>query len=126
MRFWQRVDVRRDVQRARASPRQREKRKTESMASRGAQTTFTVFLALLLYAISLFYRQYLPPTLQTLLPVLPWALLVAFGAYALGSIGWALVTFKECPEAKSELLKEIDMARKELSAKMNLDAGLAR
>lgn len=35
---------------------------------------------------------------------LPWTLLVAFGAYSLGSLGWGLYTFRDCPEAYQELM----------------------
>ncbi|KAJ1561160.1 hypothetical protein HK405_004754 [Cladochytrium tenue] len=42
-----------------------------------------------------------------LLPVLPLWCLVAFGSYALASIGWALLTFGDCPEAYISLLKPL-------------------
>lgn len=35
---------------------------------------------------------------------IPWVFLVAFGAYALASLGWGLITFRDCPEAHYELL----------------------
>lgn len=35
---------------------------------------------------------------------IPWWLLVSFGAYSLGSLGWGLFTFRDCPEAYQELL----------------------
>lgn len=35
---------------------------------------------------------------------LPWWLLVSFGAYSLSSIGWGLLTLRECPEAFNELM----------------------
>lgn len=56
-------------------------------------------------------------TVQLLLPVLPWWLLVAFGAYSLASLGWGLFTFRDCPEAYTELLGEITEAKNELRAK---------
>jgi dolichyl-phosphate mannosyltransferase polypeptide 3 len=35
---------------------------------------------------------------------IPWWLLVSFGSYSLWSLGWGLYTFKDCPEAYTELL----------------------
>lgn len=35
---------------------------------------------------------------------LPWWLLVSFGSYALWCLGWGLFTFRDCPEAYTELL----------------------
>jgi hypothetical protein len=39
---------------------------------------------------------------------------VAFGSYSLSSIGWALVNFGTCEEAKIELLNDIKSAKKDL------------
>ena len=33
-----------------------------------------------------------------------WAL-VTFGAYSLGSVGYSLLTFRDCPDAHAELLQ---------------------
>ncbi|KAH0826122.1 dolichol-phosphate mannosyltransferase subunit 3-domain-containing protein [Lanmaoa asiatica] len=46
-----------------------------------------------------------PDTIAQLLPVIPWWLLVSFGAYSLASLGWGLFTFQDCPDAYHELLK---------------------
>ncbi|KAG2022422.1 hypothetical protein CC2G_000171 [Coprinopsis cinerea AmutBmut pab1-1] len=54
---------------------------------------------------------------EQLIPVLPWWLLVSFGAYSLWSLGWGLFTFRDCPEAYNELLSEINDAKNELRAK---------
>jgi dolichyl-phosphate mannosyltransferase polypeptide 3 len=35
---------------------------------------------------------------------IPWWLLVSFGSYALWSLGWGVFTFRDCPEAYTELL----------------------
>ncbi len=43
---------------------------------------------------------------RPLIPVAPLWALVAFGSYALASIGWALLRFGDCPEA-AESLKEV-------------------
>lgn len=39
-----------------------------------------------------------------ILPVLPFWLLVTFGPYSLGSLGWGLLTFNDKPEAYDKLL----------------------
>ncbi|KIY50991.1 dolichol-phosphate mannosyltransferase subunit 3 [Fistulina hepatica ATCC 64428] len=54
---------------------------------------------------------------QQILPVLPWWLLVAFGSYTLMSIGWALFTFRDSPDAYNELLIEITEAKNDLRTK---------
>ncbi|KAF8342304.1 dolichol-phosphate mannosyltransferase subunit 3 [Cantharellus anzutake] len=52
-----------------------------------------------------------------LIPVLPWWLLVSFGAYSLATLGWGLWTFKDCPDAYEELMREISLAKNELRSK---------
>ncbi|KAI9348613.1 dolichol-phosphate mannosyltransferase subunit 3-domain-containing protein [Obelidium mucronatum] len=52
--------------------------------------------------------------LDDIAPVLPLWLLVAFGSYSLFSIGYALVTFGDCPDAYLSLLKEITEAKTDL------------
>jgi len=54
---------------------------------------------------------------EALLPVIPWWLLVSFGSYSLWSLGWGLFTFRDCPEAYTELLGEISEAKNDLRAK---------
>ncbi|KAH6911081.1 dolichol-phosphate mannosyltransferase subunit 3-domain-containing protein [Coprinopsis sp. MPI-PUGE-AT-0042] len=44
----------------------------------------------------------------------PWWLLVTFGSYSLWSLGWGLFTFRDCPEAYTELLSEINDAKNAL------------
>ncbi|KAI9458241.1 dolichol-phosphate mannosyltransferase subunit 3 [Boletus coccyginus] len=58
-----------------------------------------------------------PDVLAQLLPVLPWWLLVSFGAYSLASLGWGLCTFQDCPEAYEALLEEINDAKNDLRGK---------
>ncbi|KZV89625.1 hypothetical protein EXIGLDRAFT_695432 [Exidia glandulosa HHB12029] len=36
---------------------------------------------------------------------LPWWTLVSFGSYALWTLGWAMLSIRECPEAYDELTK---------------------
>jgi dolichyl-phosphate mannosyltransferase polypeptide 3 len=42
---------------------------------------------------------------KEILPVVPFWVLVAFGSYALGTLGWDVMTFKNKPEKYHELLK---------------------
>ncbi|KAI9206997.1 dolichol-phosphate mannosyltransferase subunit 3 [Polychytrium aggregatum] len=44
----------------------------------------------------------------------PLWLLVTFGSYSLANIGWALVTFGDCPDAHKSLLQEIQAAKSDL------------
>ncbi|KAI8920121.1 hypothetical protein PhCBS80983_g02955 [Powellomyces hirtus] len=52
-----------------------------------------------------------------IIPVLPLWVLVTFGAYSLGNVGWALFTFGECPDAHASLLKDIQAAKSDLRSK---------
>ncbi|EIW75564.1 dolichol-phosphate mannosyltransferase subunit 3 [Coniophora puteana RWD-64-598 SS2] len=56
-------------------------------------------------------------TLQEILPAVPWWALVSFGAYSLWSMGWGLWTFRDCPEAYTELIQQISEAKNDLRAK---------
>ncbi|PMD17426.1 dolichol-phosphate mannosyltransferase subunit 3 [Hyaloscypha hepaticicola] len=52
-----------------------------------------------------------------IIPVLPFWVLVSFGAYLLFQLGYGVLTFNDVPEAHAELMKEIDLARADLRAK---------
>ncbi|KAJ6656892.1 hypothetical protein lerEdw1_002893 [Lerista edwardsae] len=54
------------------------------------------------------------PWYQVLWP-LPTYLLVAFGCYSLGVVGYRLATFNDCEEAAKELQAQIREARKDLA-----------
>ncbi|KAJ6614867.1 dolichol-phosphate mannosyltransferase subunit 3 [Mycena sp. CBHHK59/15] len=54
---------------------------------------------------------------KQILPLIPWWLLVTFGSYSLWSLGWGLFTFRDCPEAYEELLREISQAKDDLRSK---------
>ncbi|KAG2139833.1 dolichol-phosphate mannosyltransferase subunit 3 [Suillus bovinus] len=54
---------------------------------------------------------------QEILPVIPWWLLVSFGSYSLWSLGWGVLTFRDCPEAYHELLQEINEAKNDLRSR---------
>ncbi|KIJ12395.1 hypothetical protein PAXINDRAFT_82891 [Paxillus involutus ATCC 200175] len=76
----------------------------------------SVFLAL--YLLALFSVIPIPlidaDVSAQILPLIPWWLLVAFGSYSLWSLGWGVFTFRDCPEAYHELLKEINDAKNDL------------
>ena len=48
---------------------------------------------------------------------LPFACLVYFGCYALINIGYHMIVLEDCKDAQDELLREIEMARKDLRSK---------
>jgi len=58
-------------------------------------------------------KPYVAPATQ-IVETLPLWLLVTFGSYSLASIGHALLTFRDCPEAAKELEREIADARDRL------------
>ncbi|XP_060125338.1 dolichol-phosphate mannosyltransferase subunit 3 isoform X1 [Zootoca vivipara] len=57
----------------------------------------------------------LPPAWHQVLWPLPTYLLVAFGCYSLGVVGYRLATFNDCEEAARELQEQIREAREDLS-----------
>ncbi|RDB15051.1 Dolichol-phosphate mannosyltransferase subunit 3 [Hypsizygus marmoreus] len=79
-------------------------------------TFFTAF-----YLLSFFQIVAVPlvddDTVQKILPVIPWWILVSFGSYSLWSLGWGLFTFRDCPEAYTELLGEINEAKNDLRSR---------
>ncbi|KAI7899363.1 dolichol-phosphate mannosyltransferase subunit 3 [Cokeromyces recurvatus] len=84
-----------------------------------ATNTLTVFSILsVLYLI--FYLGFVPLSEKVqneIIPVIPWWALVCFGCHCLGNIGYALFTFRDCPEAYHELMTEISQAKADLRAK---------
>ncbi|EUC58777.1 dolichol-phosphate mannosyltransferase subunit 3 [Rhizoctonia solani AG-3 Rhs1AP] len=83
-------------------------------------TRFALAATLVSVVYFLFLYEYLSvPLLSSetsgaILPTLPWWLLVSFGAYSLGSLGWGLYSFRDCTDAYHELLGEINQAKNEL------------
>ena len=55
--------------------------------------------------------------LTTRLAQLPFWALVSFGSYLLFKLGWGVLTFNDVPDAHKDLMREIDLARKELRSK---------
>lgn len=64
----------------------------------------------------------LPPAhpTNTHFPQLPFYAVMSFGAYLLGRLGLAILTFNDVPEAHAELQKQIEQAKTELRAQ-NID-----
>jgi len=56
-------------------------------------------------------------TKDQIVPLLPWWVLVSFGSYSLASLGWGLWSFRDCPDAYTELMHEIQEAKNDLRAK---------
>ncbi|TLD33818.1 hypothetical protein PspLS_00208 [Pyricularia sp. CBS 133598] len=81
-----------------------------------AQQTISIFLlATSLYLCLYLQLVPLPDVIQTeIIPVLPFWVLVSFGAMLLGRLGWGVLTFNDTPEAHKELLVEIEEAKKDL------------
>ncbi|KAK3991505.1 dolichol-phosphate mannosyltransferase subunit 3 [Cladorrhinum sp. PSN332] len=81
----------------------------------------TISLALLVSSLYLsLYLELIPlPTvIQTqIVPVLPFWLLVSFGAWLLFRLGWGMLTFRDTPDAYAELMREIDLAKADLRVK---------
>ncbi|PRT53370.1 Dolichol-phosphate mannosyltransferase subunit 3 [Wickerhamiella sorbophila] len=50
-------------------------------------------------------------------PLLPWWSMVAFGSYALGTLGYDLLTFKDKPKKYAELMQQIEEAKADLKTK---------
>jgi len=57
---------------------------------------------------------WLSPAAFSVVQTLPLWALVSFGAFSLASIGWALLRFRDCPQAAKELEGDIATARKRL------------
>ncbi|KAF2857563.1 hypothetical protein K470DRAFT_260684 [Piedraia hortae CBS 480.64] len=51
---------------------------------------------------------------------LPFWALVSFGSYLLFQLGWGVYSFNDVPEARAELMKQIEHARTDLK-RMGVD-----
>ncbi|KAJ1302504.1 hypothetical protein OPQ81_002822 [Rhizoctonia solani] len=86
-------------------------------------TRFAVTATVVSLVYFLFLYEYLSvpllssETASAILPTLPWWLLVSFGSYSLGSLGWGLYSFRDCTDAYHELLGEINEAKNDLRAR---------
>ncbi|KAI8811972.1 dolichol-phosphate mannosyltransferase subunit 3 [Cladochytrium replicatum] len=74
----------------------------------------TVWLVLLFHTAVLPQDITLPAWVDEITPVVPLWLLVAFGSYSLGNLGWALFTFRDCDDAHASLIQEISQAKSDL------------
>ncbi|TDZ99835.1 Dolichol-phosphate mannosyltransferase subunit 3 [Colletotrichum sidae] len=69
----------------------------------------SVYLALFLQLVPI------PANIQEqIVPVLPFWVLVSFGAYLLTRLGYNVMTFNDVPEAHKELIAEIEEAKADL------------
>ncbi|OIW24689.1 dolichol-phosphate mannosyltransferase subunit 3 [Coniochaeta ligniaria NRRL 30616] len=80
----------------------------------------TISIALLVSSLYLaLYLELVPlPAVvqQDIVPVLPFWLLISFGAYLLFRLGWGVLTFNDVPEAHKEIMTEIELAKTDLRA----------
>jgi len=83
-----------------------------------AQQTISIALLVSSLYLSLYLELVpLPAVVQKdIVPVLPFWLLVSFGAYLLFRLGWGVLTFNDVPEAHKEIMTEIELAKKDLRA----------
>ncbi|CAH2355043.1 putative dolichol-phosphate mannosyltransferase subunit 3 [[Candida] railenensis] len=80
--------------------------------TKATETILTLFtLSAIYFAL---YSGVIPSTEKIhseILPYLPWWCLVTFGAYALGTLGWGVYTFKDKEDKYKELLVQIEEAK---------------
>ncbi|CAB4391713.1 dolichol-phosphate mannosyltransferase subunit 3 [Rhizophagus irregularis] len=86
--------------------------------TKATETARFLGIILLTYFIFLFNIIPLPQIIQEeILPVFPWWVLVSFGAYSLGNIGYHVYRFRDCEDAYHELMAEIQIAKDDLKTK---------
>lgn len=112
------------------SKRENQTRITANLETSKLQMTKATETALALFAASAVYFAMATGTIPTgeffqteILPFLPWWALVTFGSYALGTLGWGVLTFKDKEGSYRELLQQIDEAKTFYKEKgLDLDA----
>ncbi|XP_034066175.1 dolichol-phosphate mannosyltransferase subunit 3 [Gymnodraco acuticeps] len=62
-------------------------------------------------------EQRLPQSYREAAWPMPLYLLVSFGCYSLGTVGYRVATFNDCDEASAELLGQIQEAKQDLRKK---------
>ncbi|KAK5135245.1 hypothetical protein LTR08_005495 [Meristemomyces frigidus] len=86
--------------------------------TRAQQTLSIGLLVASVYMVAFLGLAPLPAVIQNeLIPVLPIWAIVSFGAYLLFKLGYGVLTFNDVPEARAELMREIQEAREELKKK---------
>ncbi|RGB29715.1 dolichol-phosphate mannosyltransferase subunit 3 [Rhizophagus diaphanus] len=86
--------------------------------TKATETARFLGIILLTYFIFLFKIIPLPQIIEEeILPVFPWWVLVSFGAYSLGNIGYHVYRFRDCEDAYHELMAEIQIAKDDLKTK---------
>lgn len=86
--------------------------------TKATQTLYTFVAITIVYF--LLYTGRIPTSSKfqnEVMPVVPFWALMAFGAYALGTLGYDLLTFNDKPEKYKELLQEIAEAKTDLRQK---------
>ncbi len=69
----------------------------------------------------------LPVQLALFAEVFPLWVVVSLGALALGSVGWQLVSLRDCPEAAAELQRDVEAARRDLASRgFDFGAGMSK
>lgn len=79
--------------------------------------TFLGALAAIWIALLLGIIPVSPIVRSEIVPLLPFWALVSFGAYALGTLGYDVLTFNDKPEKYRELMQQIETAKVDLKAK---------
>ncbi|CAK9440986.1 uncharacterized protein LODBEIA_P48550 [Lodderomyces beijingensis] len=80
--------------------------------TKATEAGLTLFALLAVYFA--LYTQVIPSPQkfqQEILPFLPWWALVAFGSYALFTLGWGIITFKTKKDKYEELKVQIEEAK---------------
>ncbi|KAI8099742.1 dolichol-phosphate mannosyltransferase subunit 3 [Halteromyces radiatus] len=86
--------------------------------TRASETFRTVVIVTIIYTVLFLGLLPLPEVVQDkLIPVFPWWALMTFGSYSLGYLGWHILTFSDCPDAYTELMQEIQLAKTDLISK---------
>ncbi|RHZ46531.1 hypothetical protein Glove_615g19 [Diversispora epigaea] len=86
--------------------------------TKATETVAALGIFFIIYFIFLFGVVPLPDVLQEeIIPVLPWWLLVTFGTYSLGTVGYNVFKFRDCEDAYHELMAEIQLAKDDLRSK---------
>jgi len=94
--------------------------------TRASQTVSLVLLASSIYLLLILPQitenspvpSILPLKVQVeIIPVLPFWALIALATYLLGRLGMGVLMFKDCDEAYTELMGQIDSAKKNLDSR---------
>ncbi|BFZ56949.1 hypothetical protein PYCC9005_003999 [Savitreella phatthalungensis] len=85
--------------------------------TKATQTLTLLVLTTGIWLTLLFEIVKVPAPLDQIVPTLPLWVIVSFGAYLLGTLGWNIFTFQDKEAAYHSLLKEIDEAKRDLKGR---------